>query len=219
MKYVWKFMKFSVVAIIVLMFGVVTYRFWEKKSPDEFTFVNWNELSLREYEENKDGFEVDDWIIKKNYSDKGRFFINDIMHLKTAEQIQFTVSYNKSTLRYLGEEKGLSDVPDEDSFVYALVVNDKEEIYDDYGYASEASQLHHYKRLVFDGIDMENVETITLYIYYADDCSYDSEPYATITFYSEYTEIKNHKISAKEVPEKRENVPLTYVSDAVKEVA
>lgn len=66
---------------------------------------------------------------------------------------------------------------------------------------------------------MENVETITLYIYYADDCSYDSEPYATITFYSEYTEIKNHKISAKEVPEKRENVPLTYVSDAVKEVA
>lgn len=219
MKYIWKFLKLSVIVIIVIMFGIVTYRFREMKSPKDFTLVTWTEPSLSAYENDKDSFEVEDWIIKKNYSEKGRFFINDIMYLKSADQIQFTVSYNKSTLQYLAEEKELSEVPDENSFVYALVVNNKERIYDSYGYASDISQLHHYKRLVFDEIDMNNVETITLYIYYSEDCSYESEPYATITFYSEYTEIENHKISAKEVPEKREITSLTYISDAIKEVS
>ena len=219
MKYVWKVLKFVVISVIVLMVGVVTYRLWEKKSPKEFTLITWNEVSLQAYEENGDGFEVEDWIIKRNYSDRGRFFIDDIMYLKTADQVQFTVSYNKSTLRYLLEEKELTELPEGENFVYALVVNDKERVYDDYEYASEVSQLHHYKRIVFDGIDMTNVETLTLYIYYSEDCSYDSEPYGTITFYAEYTEVKNHKISAKEKPDKREIISLTPVSDAVKELS
>lgn len=218
-------MKVLLIAIIVAIFSLLGFRLYEQKTPKALTRILWNEKTIAAYNEDSTAFSVTDCEINQNFTEDGYFFVDKIMLLNEADQVQLTVSYNNSTVRYLEESYRKEDpsaVTGESSdsvqteydpygvysgepFIYILY--DKNgTVYDDYSYVSSSSLLHSFRRLIFDGIPCD-AEGLSLAIFRANDIADGVEigtgdgkilPWREIVIVDESTDKKEHKISSKE---------------------
>lgn len=213
-------MKVLFITVIVIIFSLLGFRLYEQKTPKALTRILWNEQTAAAYNADSNAFSVTDCEINQDFTDDGYFFVDKIMLLHEADQVQVTVSYNNSTVRYLEEAYRKEDpsavtgdaaeddpygVYSGEPFIYILYDNNGT-VYDDYSYAASTSILHSFRRLIFDGVPCD-AEGLSLAIFRANDITEDVEigngkgkilPWREIVIVDESTKKKEHKINGKE---------------------
>lgn len=184
------FFKFLLIVVMLLLVGLVIFRSCEQKPPKSLTNITWTEKTEQAYLAAGESFSVLDCSSDQDHTTDGYFFIHDVIVLPEAEQWQFTISYNNSTLRYLEEEyaeedgtsgngavTGTAETASAESDLYGIysaeplvyiLYDGNGNIYDSYSYLEGSSALHSFRRLVFDGVPSD-IETLTLAIYRARD--------------------------------------------------
>jgi hypothetical protein len=122
-----------------------------------------------------------------------------------AEQIQFVLRYNNSTLENTAKDKDLPAIPSRDEEVYDVTLTimydlTPENNEDNDGKTPDAVRyervlptgdslayqktLYNYRKFVFDGIKLdENVLAIYADVYYVGDKNYEETPYGTLLLY------------------------------------
>ena len=148
----------------------------------------------------------------KNYS---YFSAKEARFVQEADQVQLLFRYNNATIRHLVEDYGLTEIPDraEDLYDVTLYVaydltpadltdnagNDPASVkfvrY--HATASEPAQslMYNYRRITFDGIDMNPAENPVLAVYvdvyYVGDVDYSKDSYGTLCIY-DYATIRDY---------------------------
>ena len=162
----------------------------------------WKEETIALYNQDPEAFKAYKHEYDYNFTDGGTFSVSNLYFVPSAEQFQFTVRYNNSTLKKLVKEYNLTEKPTGETFVYRLVDNRGNE-YTEYQFVTDSKNVYNYRRVVFDGITMSDenseekgLEKLTLNIYYAKDVLL-SKPYATLEIYnaerpSTELELKKH---------------------------
>ncbi len=138
----------------------------------------------------------------KNY---GYFATCNSVFIDEADQLQFTLRYNNSTLEYTARDYYLDEIPSREAEVFDVSIlvmydltPDNEE--DNDGKTPEAVRyerfypsdtgisyqktLYNYRKFVFDGVEMtDDVLAVYADIYYVDDVNYEEDAYGTLLLY------------------------------------
>ncbi len=154
----------GVFAFILILIAVVSYL---GRDPKEMKVLTWNDVLLR-CDPEGDGLTVKKAILPDNYSKNGMFFITNSFYLENAAQWQFTLRYNNSAVENVMLLRELAEEPEEEVFVHVLRDN-LGHFYTSYDYMAMQKTLHRFRRLVFDGVEMDGVTELWLDSYYAAD--------------------------------------------------
>lgn len=216
------FYSLRVIALIVV--GLLFWRIFssgDTKLAKEFL---WNESAITAYNENPNNFQAFHYKHPDNYTKDGKFMASNVYFVKSTGQFQITVRYNNSTLKKLAKEYNLEKIPNGEVFVFTLTDN-LGNVYTEYEYAVDEKNVYNYRRVIFDGIDMNASKTFEedgkqvekvfeeLYInvYYAEDVVY-SKPYGKITVYD--TKYYHEPIDITEYPIKN-NAPSDNLKNRI----
>lgn len=150
----------------------------------------------------------------------GYFSVTEGLFIEEADQVQVVFRYNNSTIRHLVEDKQLPVMPDrsEDLYDVTLVVaydltpdvttdnagNDpaavRFERFHATSHTAAEKTVYNYRRLVFDGIPLQDppapILAVYVDIYYKGDVNYDETPYGTLIIYDYLAEREMHTLSS-----------------------
>ena len=155
-----------------------------------------------------------------NYS---YFTAKNVAFIEDANQIQLLFRYNNATIRSLVKDYDLPEVPDRAAELYEVTLyvaydltpdnpadnagNDPESVkfvrY--YPTATESARtvMDNYRRLTFDGVDMNVTENpvlaVYLDVYYKEDVDYEKDPYGTLCIYDYLSEREYSSLGKDEV--------------------
>lgn len=224
-KYGWRIagliFKAICTAFIIGIFALIAWRIIDSKTtPKEIRHIIPNEILCEAYEKNGDKLTIFTQdqepftrVEGKNY---GYFHIGDAIFIDEADQIQFTLKYNNSTIERLVIDHSLPMLParSEDLYDVSVVVMydlTPENAGDNYGDVEDAvsykrffpgesissqKTLYNYRKFVFDGIDVtKRVLAIYVDIYYKGAVNYDEDAYGTILIYDYKTENEAYKLT------------------------
>ena len=217
-KYKWRIASFIFKAICsVFIAAVVLFLLWRiidnANDPASMNTVIPNSALCEAYDENGGKltmFSQEQTTYTRGEKNSGYFAVTQSLFITEADQLQFVLRYNNSTLKYTKDDYGLDTVPDRSEDVYdvtVLVMYDltPENTADNDGKTPEAVEykrfyasdmvsaqktLYNYRKFVFDGISLdENVIAVYVDIYYKGDVNYDENPYGALLVY--YNEDEN----------------------------
>ena len=101
-----------------------------------------------------------------NYNEEGWYNISNVAISESAGEVQMTVRYNsRSTINTLMEKYELTERPEGEVFVYVLA-DDKGNTYRDYTFAATSRPLYEFRRVIFTGVDLTDVDKLYLRVYY-----------------------------------------------------
>ncbi len=212
-KYKWRIAGFIFKAICSLfIIGVIGLLAWrvidQSQDPKIMDSVIPNKILAEAYNENGklDAFYQEQSRYTRGEDNYGYFAVTQSVIFDDADQIQFVLRYNNSTLRYTEENFSLPENSlsrDAEVFDVTLTVmydltpdddsdNDgtkPESVKYKRFYASDMLKaqktLYNYRKFVFDGIDItDDVLGVYVDIYYIDDVDYDKKPYGSLLVYS-----------------------------------
>lgn len=197
----WRITKYIVLAISFFIYAFFILRLCTAADPKEVTRVQWNAVAEAAYQSDPEGFSVLEQEPAAFITSDGKFWISNVLYLPSAKQLQVTIKFNNSTLKYLRRE--LADaknaeavangeieegqtlytedditLPDE-AFDYSLL-DDQGTRYHPTTVTVEKKQNYNYRVLVFDGIDMEEAFTVYADIYYVGSVDYEKAPYGSL---------------------------------------
>ncbi|MBE6693523.1 MAG: hypothetical protein E7589_02005 [Ruminococcaceae bacterium] len=206
---------------LVLIFGtigILLWRIFSSGDPESMNRLQINDKLCEAYGEHGEDLtmywlelEETTSVVNKNY---GYFSVTRALFIEEAEQVQVTFRYNNSTIKHLKEDYGLSEMPSRDEELYdvSLVVaydltpedtsdnlkseEGSVELVRYYPTSSESDKknVYNYRKLVFDGVDMNaspnRVLAVYVDIYYNKDINYDKDSYGTLCVYDYITEEK-----------------------------
>lgn len=176
-----------VLTIIFGTFAVILGRIQLMKIPKALTGVTSTEEILQTLEDNT--FDAVYQQTAKSFDEKGWYHISDVILSDAAGQVQLTVRYNsRSTINTLMEKYSLTDRPSGEVFVYILS-DDRGNVYTDYVFAAKSRPLYEFRRVIFSGVDLSDVGTLTLDVYYGEDVSSEGRMNASFAFYSKEYEV------------------------------
>ena len=159
-----------------------------------------------------------------NYS---YFTAKEVAFIEDANQIQLLFRYNNSTIRSLVKDYNLPTTPDRTADLYDISLyvaydltpndatdndgNDPESVkfvrYFPSSTLSAQSLMYNYRRITFDGIDMNVTENPVLAVYvdvyYVEDVDYEKDSYGTLCIYDyattkDYYDLTDDEIKALE---------------------
>jgi hypothetical protein len=164
-----------------------------------------------------------------NYS---YFTAREVAFIEEANQIQLLFRYNNSTIRHLVQDYKLPEMPDREADLYDVTLyvaydltpdnpkdndgNDPASVRFERYYPTEthaaSSLMYNYRRITFDGIDMNPAENPVLAVYvdvyYVGDVDYSKDSYGTLCIY-DYATIRDYydldKNEVKALEDYREN--------------
>ena len=187
--------------VVVLGISLFIYSFFifrlcsTQDAPKSVSSIVWNETTRAAYQANPEEFQILSQEPSTFITDNGRFWISDVVYLPQAKQLQLTIKYNDSTLKYLkealakqqaedaqtaetdsGEDVPLPEIvlPDE-PFDYSILDNSGVR-YHEYSSIADREQNYNYRRLVFENIEYYPVHLSTVlshpfhYCLYCDLC-------------------------------------------------
>lgn len=226
-RYGWRIAGFVFKAICALMIavviGIIAWRIIDRSiTPKQVKTIIPNEKLCEVYEKNNGKLTL--YTQKQNeYTQEnhnyGYFANGGTLFIDEADQVQFVLRYNKSTLEHVAKDFELPKVPsrEENNFDVSLVImydltpeNDK----DNDGKTPEAVEyvrispsgealsyqktLYNYHKYVFDGVEVDkSVLAIYVDIYYVGKIDYNERSLGTLLIYDctyptkEYTLTKN----------------------------
>ena len=155
-----------------------------------------------------------------NYS---YFTAHEVAFLEDANQIQVLFRYNNATIRSLVKDYELPEIPDRTTDLYDVTLyvaydltpddvtdndgNDPDSVrfvrYYPTATQSATSLMYNYRRLTFDGIDMNVTDNPVLAVYvdvyYVEDIDYEKLPYGTICLYDDETRDREYEFDKKDL--------------------
>ena len=230
MSIVFKLIKRIIIALISLAIAaIITFLLWRVLSsgdPKTMRTVDVNDRIAEAYDVSGAElymFKQEQRSITSGNDNYGYFSITDYIIIPDANQIQTTVRYNNSTLRYTAEDYGLEEIPSREDDVYdvTLVVaidltpdNKDDNSGNEEGAVefirchgkvtlSDTKNMYNYRKMVFQlddaGVDLSKLidEGLLLAVYadfyYVGDIDYDKTPYGTLCLY----DFKSENITVK----------------------
>lgn len=114
----------------------------------------------------------------------GRLTITNIRWIDAINQFQLTVRYNDSLARYIMDDFSLESEPTGEYLTFALR-DDAGNLYTAFEYITDEAFVYNFRRLVFDGVNLDECNTLKLEVYYTGYVNYDisSAPLNTVTVY------------------------------------
>lgn len=228
----------SRVVVCILVFGTTALLLWRvftSGDPAELRILQPNQALADAYAAaSADGRDLDvyycDDMLTYTAEDghRGYFFAQRVRFIDDANQVQFLLRYNNSTIRYLKEDYKLEEMPDRDDDLYDVT------LYIAYDLTPEDSSdngdvenpaavkfvrihptsvrakkkgLYNYRYFVFDGVDMTVKDTPVLAvfadIYYSGDVHYlenegGTQPYSALSLYNYSFEKTPYELTKKE---------------------
>lgn len=207
--------------IIVFVFSLLIWRIWfSTRIPDkitDFTVTDSLKTAFAEAGNSAEGlgmFNQSQASITRGEKNAGYFSVEDYVIIPGADQVQLIFRYNNSTLEHLAEDFGLDGVPDRTLELFDLTLvkttdltpDDKsdntnrdslrETRYTASYTVSDTTLLYNYRRVVFEGVTLEE-DDIGLFfdIYYAKKIDYSSLPYGALCLYDREMENEPYEIS------------------------
>jgi len=212
-KYGWRIVGFIFrgigTLIIVGIIGLLAWRIIDRSiDPKVIKTITPNEVLCQSYEENGGRLTLytqsqnEYTQEEKNY---GCFANGGTVFIDEADQVQFVLRYNNSTLEHTAEKYYLDSEPAREEQVYNVTLlimydltpdnkddNDGEtpeavryERVFATDFFSHQKTLYNYRKFTFDGVDIdESVLAVYADIYYVGDLDYTDEPYGTLLLYS-----------------------------------
>ncbi len=150
----------------------------------------------------------------------GYFAVTQSAIIKDADQIQFVLRYNNSTLKHTKADYALDKVPSRDENVYDVTITVMYDLTpdnssDNDGKTPEAVRyerffasnmisakktLYNYRKFVFDGIKLdENVIAVYADFYYVGDIDYNEKPYGSLLIYHNEEKNIEYKLSKDDI--------------------
>ncbi len=228
-KYKWRIVGFIFKTICSLfIIGIVGLLAWriidQSNDPKIMDTVIPNEILSDTYEKcdgKLNAFYQDQTRYTRGEKNYGYFALTQSVIFDDADQIQFVMRYNNSTLRYTERDYSLPEnslLRDNDVFdvtvsvMYDLTPDDMtdndgtkpEGVRFERFYASDMLKtqktLYNYRKFVFDGIDItDDVLGIYVDIYYIDDVDYEKKPYGTLLLYYYEMEDLPYKLTKNDI--------------------
>jgi len=183
--------KTIVLAISLFIYAFFIFRLCSTGSaPDSVSGIVWNDITRAAYAADPDGFEIYTQEPSTFITDDGRFWISDVVYLPDAKQLQFTVKYNDSTLKYLKQALGDDSLvlPDE-PFDYSVLDNSGNR-YHTHSSFSEKEQNYNYRRLVFEDIVIPENTVFYVDMYYVGSINYEAIPYGSLQVWNTALDIE-----------------------------
>lgn len=207
-----KILRILGILLIVAVYGILMFRIFTKGDPKGAKQFLWTPDTVAAYNQDSSGFKaysqqirsfnydtgnrdqndvpIYEAVVYNDLTSDGSFRISNLVYVESSHELQITVRFNKATLERLQEQYSLSELPTGEVFHFALT--DGERYYNDYSYVATKRQNYEYRRLVFSGVDLSDVSTLDLNIYYIGDVTpsqplvfYPREAYADRDRYSE----------------------------------
>lgn len=186
---------------IITVNALILWRIFSSGEPKFSKTYIWTQQAIDEYKASEDDFKVYNIskkaTITEDITGNGSFSVMSTYYTPSAKQVQFTLCYNNSTLKYLKERYNLSETPKGEVFVCTLTDNNGH-MYTEYDFLTHSKNLYNYRRIVFPDIETEGLTSLTLKIYYAQDVLY-SVPYAKVDIFNIENRLK--AIAKTEDPE------------------
>lgn len=204
--------KTVILAISLFIYSFFIFRLCSTQdAPKSVSSVVWNETARAAYAADPDGFEIFAQEPSTFITEDGRFWISDVVYLPQAKQLQMTIKYNDSTLKYLkealakqqtegtdnGEDLPLPEIvlPDE-PFDYSVLDNSGVR-YHEYSVSSDRVQNYNYRRLVFENIVIPEHAAFYIDMYYVGAIDYTAIPYGSLLAWN--TALGTEKIDVEKV--------------------
>ena len=184
--------------------AILLWRIFSGEAPKNMQELLLTEDTVQSLNNTPDSFKVYSYVHKDNLTADGKFAASHVYYIPSEKQLQVTVRYNNSTIKTLMKDYSLSAEPEFEPFVFTLT-DGMGNTYTEYKYISGKKNMYNYRRLVFDGVDLDSLiveepafnateeeinefEEITkdkylvLNIYYKDDVLL-SEPYGKLSVF------------------------------------
>ena len=111
-------------------------------------------------------------IVYDNYSQSKEFYgmlqVSNFLYYETSEQVVITVRYNREAVKTLKSLYKTDTLPSEPFF---FTLDDGKSFYDSYSYTCDSRFTYTYRRLIFNGVSLDDIEKLSLNVYYSDDVS------------------------------------------------
>lgn len=212
-KIIGKSLKAIFYLIVVVINVIVLWRVLFSGDPSSIKPILANEQTVATYEEQGNSLKL--YVQKqKVLTDSGRFAVTDCVFIPEANQIQVTVRYNNSTLRYLAEDYELSEIPDRKTEIFDITIVkttdltpddpddnlDENALKEERFYPSEEPKtayksLYSYRKFIFDNITWDDAVGLFVDIYYNDDIEYSEKPYDVLCIYDALMEMEERSLS------------------------
>jgi len=167
LKIIGKVLKYALILIIVAIIGFAIYRIFVMDNyPEQMQKYMWTDTSKECYENHPDDFHVYDVYVGQNYSKLGYFF-NAYIRLTECEkdgrnEFQLTIRYNNSTIDRLAEKSTSYDK--DNPFIFVLSTSEGKNYLPSKS-ISDKQDRYNYLRLVYEDIDMIDVDNLYINIY------------------------------------------------------
>lgn len=165
-----------------------------------------------------EGFKQEQATITREEQSYGYFSVVDYVIIPEASEVQIIFRYNNSTVVNVADDLGLSQVPslEQDLFDVTLVKttdltpDDQSDNIDPdallktrylpTAVVSGRTQLYNYRRIVFSGVDIEQLDIgLFVDIYYIDSVDYDTTPLGTLCLYDYQMERIDYDFSGSDL--------------------
>ena len=164
--------KFIAVLLIATVYILLIGRMVLAKNFGIMNRYVWTENSLEAYKESPEDFRILSQQLPESIDKTGFYHISNFVYVPLTQELQVNVRYNNSTLdtldSYYDDRSGNGEV-----FVFTLV-DSNGKVYDTYSYASSSNIIYNFRRLIFEDVSLDGIESLTLNVYYANDASSDS---------------------------------------------
>jgi len=216
---VFKTFKWITLTLVGILCVLLLMRiFINNNVPEEAKAILWDEAGYAAYKADPEGFELishplDSYVIKgtgeqvvrNNMTPDAYFSFSDVCYAPSADQVQLTLRYNVSTLEHVKKDLELEELSEGEPFIFRLA-DDKDKVYAEYCYTSaEKSFLgkprYEYRRLLFSGIEMDGVNTLSLRVYYVDEPEAEKPLGEIIIYDKEYENAEGVKALDFDPPE------------------
>ena len=200
------FFRFLVAVAVGAVCMVLIWRVITSSVPKELTKISENEILSEVYAEKGDKlvlYTQEQNSITRGEKNYGYFASCDVLFIPEAKQVQLLIRYNDSTLKALQQDYGLAELPDSslDWYDVTLVTatdltpeNAEDNLVSDPAsvrldriaptYVSESVHkgLYNYRRLVYDGVEMDELLLASYAdFYYVGDIRYLNEDFDIYT--------------------------------------
>lgn len=166
---------FICILAVVIIVGV--FLMFALSKDGDISNIVWTKEALDAYKEMPEDFTVEYYSEYEEhyFTEDGYFSVSKIRYIPSISQWQMTVRYNKSTLKYLTEDYGIEFKEGDDHFTFALK-DDRGKVYRNFRYIKEIKGRYTYYRLLFDDVEIMDVNEVKLYVYIADEVQKDKHP-------------------------------------------
>ena len=199
-----KLFKYIIIAFIVLVYALIFFRIaisndtdiaksfiWTVDSAKAFNSSQGKGITVLSQEltayplTDEDGNVLE--IVKfDELSPDGLFKVSNFMYVKETKEVIITLRYNDTCEELYSEKYGI-DTKTSELFVFTLTGGEKR--YSDYTYVSDSRFTYHYRRLIFKGVELDELAKINLQAYCVGNLDYD-KPACDMVIYDSHIEME-----------------------------